>query len=378
MSVELSIVIDGYDQGRFLATAIESALAQTGARTEVVVVDDGSRDHSRDVIAGYGDAVAPVLKRNGGQASALNAGFARSQGDVVIFLDADDALLPGAAEQALACFGDPRVTKAHWPMWVIDEAGRRTGDLHPRGALPEGDRREALLRAGPTSELAPPTSGNAWSRAFLERVLPIPEALYRISADKHLLELAPFFGELRRCPEPLSLYRRHAAGSQMSRGVEERLGLELRFYDCYCDAIERHLAGEGIRVDRDAWRRGSWWHRQAAAIREIASLPGAAALVLVEDGAWGARGLAGRAVWPFLERDGLYWGSPPDDATAIAELERLRSAGADCIAFVWSTFWWLDHYRGFRDHLRRRYACLRANEHVVAFDLTELAEPADV
>src|SRR5215217_1250210 len=90
----VSVVVNNYNYGRFLGEAIDSALAQTYPRTEVVVVDDGSTDDSCSVIAGYDGRVVPVLKENGGQASAFNAGFAASRGDIVIFLDADDYLFP--------------------------------------------------------------------------------------------------------------------------------------------------------------------------------------------------------------------------------------------------------------------------------------------
>ena len=72
---------------------------------------------------------------------------------------------------------------------------------------------------------------------------------------------------------------------------------------------------------------------------------------------------------PFLEKDGQYWGPPPDDATAIRELERLRKAGSRSIVFIWTTFWWLKYYAQFERHLRSRYRCVRENECVVAFDL---------
>ena len=72
---------------------------------------------------------------------------------------------------------------------------------------------------------------------------------------------------------------------------------------------------------------------------------------------------------PFLEKDGQYWGPPADDATAINELERLHQAGAQLVVFVWTTFWWLEHYTGFHRHLRSRYACVQEDEHVVVFDL---------
>ena len=84
----ISIIINNYNYARFLRAAIDSALGQSYQPIEVLVVDDGSTDQSRAIIDSYGDRIRPVLKKNGGQASALNAGFAQSQGDSVIFLDA--------------------------------------------------------------------------------------------------------------------------------------------------------------------------------------------------------------------------------------------------------------------------------------------------
>src|SRR5688572_3590972 len=93
----VSIVINNYNYGRFLAASIDSALGQTYPRTETIVVDDGSTDDSREVIQRYAGRVRAILKANGGQASAVNTGFAACQGEVVIFLDSDDMLLPDIA-----------------------------------------------------------------------------------------------------------------------------------------------------------------------------------------------------------------------------------------------------------------------------------------
>ena len=98
-SIKATIIINNYNYGRFLAAAIESALNQTYADTEVVVVDDGSTDNSRQIIAGYGNRIRPVLKTNGGQASAFNAGFAASTGDVICMLDSDDLFYPNKVER---------------------------------------------------------------------------------------------------------------------------------------------------------------------------------------------------------------------------------------------------------------------------------------
>src|SRR5262249_53304079 len=152
----------------------DSALNQTYRPTEVIVVDDGSTDCSREIIAGYGDRIRPVLKANGGQNSAFNAAFEVSRGEVICFQDADDVLLPGAMNEAVNWFRAGGVAKVHWPLWDVDEQGRTMGRMRPEGDLPEGDLRELVVREGPQSYLSPPTTGNAWARSFLERVFPLP------------------------------------------------------------------------------------------------------------------------------------------------------------------------------------------------------------
>ena len=75
----VSIIINNYNYGRFLDEAISSALNQTYPHIEVVVVDDGSTDDSRQLIANYEDHIVSVLKENRGMSSACNAGFAASR-----------------------------------------------------------------------------------------------------------------------------------------------------------------------------------------------------------------------------------------------------------------------------------------------------------
>jgi glycosyltransferase involved in cell wall biosynthesis len=95
-----TVLITSYNYAAFLPEAIDSALGQTHPEVEVVVVDDGSTDDSRETIARYGDRIVPVLQENAGQASATNAGFAASRGDIVCLLDADDFFAPEKVAEA--------------------------------------------------------------------------------------------------------------------------------------------------------------------------------------------------------------------------------------------------------------------------------------
>lgn len=90
----VSVVIPCYRQAHFLPDAIESALAQSYPSVEVLVIDDGSPDGTRAVAARYG--VRYIRQERGGLAAARNTGLGESRGEFVVFLDADDRLLPDA------------------------------------------------------------------------------------------------------------------------------------------------------------------------------------------------------------------------------------------------------------------------------------------
>ena len=89
----VSVVIPAYNHARFLPESIDSVLAQTYPRYEIIVVDDGSTDNTPDVVRRY-DGVRYVKQRNRGPARARNRGIRESHGDFLVFLDADDHLLP--------------------------------------------------------------------------------------------------------------------------------------------------------------------------------------------------------------------------------------------------------------------------------------------
>jgi len=363
-----SIVIDNYNYAEFLREAIDSALAQTYAPLEVIVVDDGSTDGSHEVISAYGDRIIPVLKDNGGQASAFNAGLKASRGDVVCFLDADDALQPTAIERAAPHLSDPAFVKVHWPLWEAKSDGKLTGQSFPNSPLASGDLLAATIREGPLGYITSPTSGNAWSRRYLEQVFPVVECGNQHGADAYLSILAPVYGRVAAIHEPLGKYRIHARSFSGNQRYRQRTPA---LYSVHCRLLASHLGKAGHPVDTKAWKRKQFaWHFQMKrAARELrAVIPREASLVVLDDGAFGSGFLRNRQATPFLEKGGEYWGPPPDDATALAELERMREQGAAYVAVAWPAFWWLDHYRGLANYLRRSPRLLD-NERLIVFEL---------
>lgn len=203
----VSIIINNYNYDRFLAEAINSALNQTYPNVEVIVVDDGSTDNSREIIAGYGDRIVPILQENGKQGKAFNNGFAASRGEIIIFLDSDDFLISHAVEQIIQVW-QPELAKVHYRLTVVNADGQSLGYSLPQGGflLSSGDVCQNLLQGeGYTST---PTSGNALNRKAMEPLFPIPDE-YKLTADDYLSTLIPFYGKIEAIEADLGVYRIH-------------------------------------------------------------------------------------------------------------------------------------------------------------------------
>ena len=89
----ISAVIPAYNNGKYITRAIESVLTQSYKPFEVIVVDDGSTDNTKEVVSSFGDNVIYIQKENGGASSARNAGVVAAKGDWIAFLDGDDQWL---------------------------------------------------------------------------------------------------------------------------------------------------------------------------------------------------------------------------------------------------------------------------------------------
>jgi hypothetical protein len=136
------------------------------------------------------------------------------------------------------------------------------------------------------------------------------------------------------------------------------------------NAVEDAAAvAQRTELQRQRRERERWASRLSLAKAELLSVvPRGDRVIFVDDQECSDLAID-HVMVPFLERNGVYWGQPSDDAEAIREFERLRQEGARFLAFVWPTFWWLEHYVSFHRHLRARFRCVLQNDRLVIFDL---------
>jgi glycosyltransferase involved in cell wall biosynthesis len=158
----VSVIIPCYNQAHYLVDAIESALAQTHPRVQIVVVDDGSVDNTAEVALHYPD-VCFVRQPNQGLGNARNAGFRSSSGEYVAFLDADDRLRPTAAETHLQCFAEH--PEAAFVVGDIDLIGADGSYLRsPRWPELASNQYEQLLKVDHVANtIAVMFAGPLWS-----------------------------------------------------------------------------------------------------------------------------------------------------------------------------------------------------------------------
>jgi len=231
----ITALINTYNYGRFVGEAIESVLAQDVApgEMEVLVVDDGSTDDTAAQVAKFGERVRYVRKQNGGQASALNVGFAEARGEIVVMLDGDDVWRANKLRRVFEAFAaNPEAGVVYHPYTVWDpEHGVEQDDVNftaVRGFLPAQPL--ALLQYGSTG-----TCGMAVRREVVQPLLPIPVAL-RIYADTYLVLLLPLVTPVAGVAECLTKYRHHG-GNWTAFGARDPERMRGRWL-CHKTAIE--------------------------------------------------------------------------------------------------------------------------------------------
>lgn len=252
----VSVVIPCYNYEKYVGLAIDSVLAQRTPATEIIVVDDGSTDGSAAVIQAR-PGVRYIRQENAGHVAAFNRGYRESHCEVVLFLDADDVLEPGALEAVVRNWR-PGAAKLQYELKVIDGAGDWTGRVfcnYPTGYDAGAVRAEFTAHG---TYVWPVCTGNAYGRAFLEQVMPLT---VKSAPDGLLNTVAPLYGDVVVVPEVLGRYRLHTQnqsyhGTDANR-MDLRFARQIALRRSEFDALREHalrlgaVLPEGNLLDRE-------------------------------------------------------------------------------------------------------------------------------
>lgn len=244
---KVSVIIPAYNKAEWTAQTVDSVLQQTYPNIEVIVVDDGSKDHTRQRLSVYGDRIRYIYKDNGGACSARNEGIRQATGEFVAFLDCDDLYLEDKVAASVAYLREnPRFVFIHTAVNFIDDQNNVVGyRSHPKSRY-EGwiaqrlifenyicnstivVRQEALQQAGFFDEsFFMPADWDMWLRlaevgqvGFINR----PLTQYRVSAHYIMNNLEKSEDEERVVIE--KFFGRHpGAGNAFRKRVSSNLYL---------------------------------------------------------------------------------------------------------------------------------------------------------
>lgn len=231
--LEASVVITAWNRAAYLGEAVRSALAQTRAPREILVVDDGSTDDSAEIAESFGEPVRVLRRPHGGMAAALNTGVAAARGDVIAFLDSDDLWLP---------------EKLGLQLGALESDSGLDGvygwsDSFACPTLGAAERAQILVPAEPAQ--APGTSCLAIRAALLERVGPF--------ADFHacVLDWLNRAGELSariHCIDAVLMRRRLHADCQ---SVKQRERVRRSYLDVAKAALDRRRRARRARFAKE-------------------------------------------------------------------------------------------------------------------------------
>jgi glycosyltransferase involved in cell wall biosynthesis len=282
--MKVSVIISNYNYARYLPTAIDSVLTQTYPNFEIILVDDGSKDNSREVIAQLEqtapDKIKAIYQPNQGQGAAFNTGFAAASGDVIAFLDADDVWQPQKLQRIVEEFNRSDVIGVMHLLNNIDGNGNVVNGGSTVGQLLDDNLAQVIVDTG-NAWCFPPTSGLAYRRKALEKIFPIDCSKWRLCADGCLIYCTAFLGKVKTLNEVLGSYRIHGANhyinhsTNKSEEAQALAGIEMtnRYINEFLEQIGhpyRVNLSRNLQYRRtNYYRHGKWNTKEVIAISNL-------------------------------------------------------------------------------------------------------------
>lgn len=203
----ISVIMTTYNNKPYIKHALESLLQQTYKDIEIIIVDDGSTDNTREILELYEEHIRYFYKENGGEASARNAGLSLAKGEYIAFLDADDLYKPNKLEEQLKILqANPDIDVVYNDIEVIDQNLGYITTLKSEGVF---TNQEDFLCMLLVRQIIPATASMMFRRKCVEKGIRYPEQ-YRNAVDyEFVIKLAQVY-QFYYLDQSLYIYRRHS------------------------------------------------------------------------------------------------------------------------------------------------------------------------
>ncbi|NJK67621.1 MAG: glycosyltransferase [Microcoleus sp. SU_5_3] len=222
LTPRVSVIIPAYNGDRYIAQAVESVISQTYTNWELIVVDDGSTDDTRQALQPYIDRIHYVYQQNQGVAAARNCGIREAKGELIAFLDQDDFLLSDKLAAQIALFDtQPSLGIVNSGWRIVKEQGENIFDVTPWEYLPQLDLKTWIVYM----PLLP--SAMMFSRQWLERVGGFDSEYDSVDDADLILRLALSGCEAAWLPQVTVCYRQHGQNVSIQR-VEKQANLAIK------------------------------------------------------------------------------------------------------------------------------------------------------
>lgn len=271
----VSIVIPAYNHARYLDEAIRSVLQQSYPRVELLVLDDGSSDGTRNVLEKYGTSFHWETQPNMGQAATVNKGWRLSRGEILGYLSADDALFPDAIRTSVACLAEhPEAVLTYPDFNLIDPGSHLVGTMQ----APEYSYFEMVV-----DMICAPGPGVLFRRSAFEMAGGWDPSLRQMPDYEYWLRLG-LYGSFVHIPKVLASFRVHDESQSFARSDERKaeeprlvLGAFLQRSDlpvAVAGARKRALGQASLLSARLHWRAGRYALALVRLAQAIALSPG--------------------------------------------------------------------------------------------------------
>ena len=234
----VSIVICCHNRAHLLAQTMESVFAQQYQPVEIVVVDDGSTDHTPDLIANYGERVRYYRHENKGTSFTRTRGCQLAKGEFIAFQDDDDLMVPdriSSLYEALLQYPSAKLAVGDWA--VIDQESKLTGE-RSRGNISISSKEPILIRDGYRAvlwpEISPVPHTTLFRRSDGERVDWFDTRFFDAIEDADFFARIGKLGPIVYVPKVVSYYR---------KGHSQKMGRSFLVAYCRLMLFEKHLRG---------------------------------------------------------------------------------------------------------------------------------------